>query len=335
MRLRRLALPAGILLVLAVFAVCLCTGVFAVPPGTVGRILLSPLTGDTAGFTAAERTAVLGLRLPRTLAAALVGAALALAGAAYQSMFANPMVSPDILGVTSGASVGASAAILIGAPLALVQLGAFAGGVVAVALTVGVAALVRSSRTTVLVLAGIVVGGFAGSLMSLVRILADPETTLAEITYWTMGSFARASLDDAAVLAPLMVLTAAVLVGLRHRMNVLSLGAREAATLGVDVTRLRVAVIVLSTLLAACSVCLAGPIGWVGLVVPHVARLIVGADNARVMPLALAVGAVFMMLVDLGARGISVHEFPVSMLTGLIGAPFFAVVLVRNFRRHA
>ena len=316
-------------LLLVLCLACLCVGKYALSPGECLQILF----GGRRGADPMDVNLLLGVRLPRTLAAVVVGAALALSGAVYQGIFKNPLVSPDFLGVSAGACVGAAIAILLSAAAALVQAFAFAGGILAVSLTLLIPRLLRSDSNIMLVLAGIIVSGMMTSILGFIKYIADPETQLAAITYWQLGSFAY--VDNHALLSvlPLSLIAAAVLVGLSWRINVLSLGEQEARSLGVNVPLLRGICIVCSTVLTAGAVCVSGTIGWVGLVIPHFGRMIVGSDNRTLLPAAMLIGGIFMLLVDTVTRIIGPAEMPVSILTGIIGAPFFAWLLYRQ-RMH-
>ena len=245
---------------------------------------------------------ILEVRLPRILGALLVGASLAVAGAAYQGIFRNPLVSPDLLGVSSGACIGAAAAILAGWGAFGVQGAAFAGGLGAVACTVTIPKLLKRDSTITLVLSGIIVGGFCGSILGLVKYLADPETQLPEIVYWQMGSLAKVDYGALASIAPVMVVSMTAVLVMRWRINVLSLGDHEAKALGVNLKVERGVVIFFATLLTASAVSLAGTIGWVGLVIPHLARFVVGPNASRSIPVACLMAAGFMLVVDTLAR---------------------------------
>ncbi len=328
------AIVAGtaVLLVL-VFMVALSVGRYHVPIADCFRILASHLFPVTPTWDDMSYAVVMTLRVPRSLAAVLVGGALALSGACYQSIFKNPMVSPDLLGVSSGACVGAATAILLGGGSLLIQAGAFFMGLLTVFATTMIARLVRNDSTTVLVLSGVVVGNLMSSIMNIIKSLADPDTELAEITYWTMGSFA--SIDRLSELLPVLptILIPVVLILLaRYRLNVLSLGDSEARSLGVDLRKTRGLFVVCSTLISASCVCLAGTIGWVGLVIPHIARMLVGADNKRMLPVAMLSGSVFMLVIDILCRTLSAAELHIGVLTGLVGAPFFIFLLVKQNR---
>lgn len=318
---------ALVVLLAAAVLVALCVGRYAVSPAEVAAILFG---GADADVSDASRSVVEVLRLPRVVAAVLVGAALALAGATYQGIFKNPLVSPDLLGVSSGACVGAALAIVLGMGMVAVQGMAFAGGIVAVGLTVAMPRLMRTQSTLSLVLAGVVTSGFMNALVGLLKYLADTQTQLPDIVYWQLGSLTKVGYDDLLLVAPVMVVAGAVLLLMGWRVNLLSLGERESRSLGVEVGRERMVAIVCSTLLTACAVCLSGTIGWIGLVVPHLARLVVGSDNTRVLPASALLSATFLLVVDTLSRTLTGSEIPLGILTGVIGAPCFAVLLVRN-----
>lgn len=320
------------LVLLFLIMVCLCVGKYSISAGDCLKILFGKIFRIEQSWSGMDENMLLGVRLPRTMAAVIVGASLALSGAVYQGIFRNPLVSPDFLGVSSGACVGAAAAILMSMPPGLVQTCAFLGGLAAVFLTVFIPRLMRSDSNIMLVLAGIIVGGAMSSILGFIKYIADPETQLAAITYWQLGSFAY--VDNTAVLGilPLSVTAAAVLLLMSWWINVLSLGEQEAKSLGADVRLLRGICIVCSTVLTAGAVCVSGTIGWVGLVVPHFGRMTAGSDNRILLPACCFIGGIFMLLVDTVTRIIGPAEMPVSILTGLIGAPFFAWLLYRQRR---
>ncbi|WP_238120659.1 MULTISPECIES: FecCD family ABC transporter permease [unclassified Xanthobacter] len=273
------------------------------------------------------------IRGPRILAATGVGAALATAGAAYQSLFRNPLVSPDILGVSSGAALGAVIGIFLALPVAGVEATSFAGGLLAVATVYGVAYLVRGHEPLlVLVLAGIVIGTLFSAGISILKVLADPYNQLPAITFWLLGSLAGVQAKELALLAPALVIGLLPLLLLRWRIDIMTLGEEEARALGVDARRVRLMVIGAATLLTATAVSIAGIIGWVGLVVPHLARLVVGPAFARVAPAAALGGGAFLLLVDTVARGASDVEIPLGVLTALVGTPVFLWLLATSRR---
>jgi len=273
---------------------------------------------------------VMGLRLPRILAAMIVGACLSLSGATYQGIFKNPLVSPDILGVTSGASSGAAIAILLNLTSGRIQLFAFIGGLLSVGLTLMIPRLLKSDSNIMLVLSGIIVGGLMSSILGLLKYIADPETQLASIIYWQMGSLSYVKMSSLISILPAVVISAATIIGMSWWIDIISLGDREAQTLGVNVKVIRNACVICSTLLTASSVCVAGTIAWVGLVIPHFARILVGSENTKLLPTAALLCAIFMTIVDTTARTVGTAELPLSILTGLIGAPFYAFLLYRR-----
>lgn len=319
------------LLVLTIL-LSLAIGRYSIPLSETAHILLSHILPIAQSPEEVESAVVLTLRLPRTIAAALVGAAMALSGATYQSIFKNPMCSPDLLGVTSGACVGAAIAILMNTGSVGIQLFAFIFGIVTVALTVAIPRLMRNDTTTVLILSGIVVGSLMSSIMNIIKFIADTDTELAEITYWTMGSFASVSLSDMLPVLPTIIIPVIIILLMRYRLNVLSLGDDEARSLGINLRATRGIFILCSTLITASCVCLCGTIGWVGLVIPHCARLIIGADNRRMLPVAMLLGGIFMLVIDILCRTLSAAELRIGILTGIIGAPFFIFILVKQSR---
>ena len=299
-------------------------GRYTIPPSDVIDTLLNNSQNEI------QHNIIFNLRLPRILAAILVGAALAVAGTTYQGIFRNPLVSPDILGVSKGACIGAAIAILMGAGMLGVQTFAFAGGLIAVLLTMNLPRLIQRDSTIVLVLSGIIVSGFMMASLGLIKYLADPETQLADIVYWQLGSLTKSNYDNLMILAPIIVLTTVVLLAMRWRINVLSLGDREAKLIGANIRFERGMMVCAATLLTASAVCLSGTIGWLGLVIPHLARLFIGDNNVKSLPMAALIGAIFLLMVDTLARNLYVQEIPLGILTGFIGAPFFAWVLIKQ-----
>ena len=299
-------------------------GRYTIPPSDVIDTLLNNSQNEI------QHNIIFNLRLPRILAAILVGAALAVAGTTYQGIFRNPLVSPDILGVSNGACIGAAIAILMGAGMLGVQTFAFAGGLIAVLLTMNLPRLIQRDSTIVLVLSGIIVSGFMMASLGLIKYLADPETQLADIVYWQLGSLTKSNYDNLMILAPIIVLTTVVLLAMRWRINVLSLGDREAKLIGANIRFERGMMVCTATLLTASAVCLSGTIGWLGLVIPHLARLFIGDNNVKSLPMAALIGAIFLLMVDTLARNLYVQEIPLGILTGFIGAPFFAWVLIKQ-----
>ena len=270
------------------------------------------------------------LRIPRIIAAILVGAALSVSGAAYQGVFKNQLVSPDLLGVSAGACVGAATAIIFDLSLFWIQIFAFGFGLAAVAITLAIPKMMGRASTLMLVLSGIIVSGLMGSIIGFLKYVADPETKLPDIVYWQLGSLAKLDSDNLIYVAPVMIICAILLIAMSWRINLLSLGDESAARLGVNVAFERAVIIICATLLTACSVCISGIVAWVGLLMPHLARMLVGANNIKSMPASIFMGAIFLLFVDTLARSISVSEVPLGVLTGFIGTVFFVWVLWRN-----
>lgn len=327
-------LLAAVLSLAVLVALSFSVGRFAVAPGDVLKALLAALSGGESGLAKNVEAVVLQVRGPRVLAAMAVGAALAGAGAAYQNLFKNPLVSPDILGVSAGCALGAGLAILFGLSIVAIQGLAFAGGIAAVSLVLAVGTWVRGRDPILtLILTGVVVGSLFGAGIALVKYLADPYNQLPAITFWLLGSFAGALPNDLAVALPVMLAGIVPLVLLRWRIDLLALSEDEARSLGLDVAKLRLAVIGCATLVTASAVAIAGVIGWVGLVIPHAARLLVGAGFARVLPLSLVLGAAFMLAVDTICRTVSATEVPPGVATAFVGTPVFILLLAATFRR--
>jgi iron complex transport system permease protein len=319
------------LLLLGTAVIAAGIGPYRIPPPDVLVTILRRAAGEPAIGPA--DTALFQVRLPRVLAAMLVGAALAAAGAAYQSLFRNPLVSPDILGVSTGAGLGAVAGILLGLPIAAIQFLGFAGGLATVVIVTMLARMLRGGGDVlVLVLAGIVIGALAGAGISLVKVLADPYDQLPAITFWLLGSIAAVTPADVAPVLPVVAMGLAPLILLRWRIGVLSLGDDEARALGIDVGRLRALVIAAATLITASVVAISGVIGWVGLMVPHMARLLVGPRFDRMLPASILLGAAFMVAVDTLARTAAPIEIPLGVLTAVIGGPAFVWLLARRRR---
>ena len=317
-------------------AFAMASGSFAVPAGDVARVLWSALAGGDAGVADNVRAVVLDIRGPRVLAALAVGAALAAAGATYQGLFRNALVAPDILGVSAGCALGAVFAIFMGLPALAVQAFAFVGGVAAVALVVAVAAWVRGhDRVLTLVLTGVVVGSLFAAGVAFAKSVADPYNQLPAITFWLLGSFAGVTSRDLAFALPLLAAAFVPLALLRWRVNVLSLADDEARALGVNVARERLWLIAAATLATSASVAIAGIVGWVGLVVPHAARMLGGAEFSRVLPMSALLGAAFMVLVDTVCRTLVSTELPPGVLTAFVGTPAFIALLAFTYRRGA
>lgn len=291
------------------------------------KILLSQVFPIEQTWTNTEETVVMNVRLPRIILAMLIGAGLSIAGASFQGMFANPLVSPDILGVAAGAGFGASIGILLFGNNIYTQLTALVMGMLAIGFTFLIGGFKREMPVFMLVLAGVVTSALFEALISLVKFMADPEEKLPSITYWLMGSLGTASYRDLMIAGPLILIGIIILYALRWRLNILSLSEEEAKSLGISVTKLKWLVIIGATLITASAVATAGIIGWVGLIIPHIARMIVGSNNQYVLPASISIGAMYLLLIDNLARSLTAAEIPLSILTAIIGAPFFAYLL--------
>lgn len=275
------------------------------------------------------------LRLPRILAAIMIGAGLAAAGAAYQGMFRNPLVSPDILGVSAGAGLGAVLGIYLDQSMLMIQLLAFGSGMLMVLLVCAIARLSQQRDPMLsLVLVGIALAALCGAGISLIKLLADPYSQLPSITFWLMGGLSGISLSDLQATMPLILIGLLPLFLLRWRMNLLSLPDDEAKTLGINVRQTRLIFIASATLLTAAAVSLAGIVGWLGLVVPHIARLMAGADFRQLLPTSMLTGAALLLFTDTLSRTLVDIELPLGILTACIGAPFFIFLLIRGQGRR-
>jgi iron complex transport system permease protein len=324
---------AALVVLVAGLVVALSVGRYPVALSDLLEVIAAKLTGRAADVPAGVENIIWQVRGPRVLAAALVGAALALAGTAFQGLFRNPLVSPDILGASSGAALGAVLGIFFSLGVLAIQALAFVGGLIAVAAVYSIGSAVRSrDPILVLVLTGVVIGALLGACVGLVKYLADPYNQLPAMTFWLLGSLAATSRADLIPLAGPVLVGGLVLVALRWRMNVMSLPDEEARALGIPTGRLRIAIVAAATLVTSASVATAGIIGWVGLVVPHLARTLVGPDFARLLPAAALIGAAFLLLIDTLARTAAAVEIPLGILTALIGTPFFIWLLASMSR---
>jgi iron complex transport system permease protein len=328
---RRAIVWAIVIFPLVVFILSLYVGPWHIPPLAVLRALLSPLLpGLKHGLPEGYLAAVLDVRLPRLILGFLVGGALAVSGASLQALFKNPLVNEYILGLSSGAAFGAAISLVLLGEVVPPQVLAFLFAVVAVLIVLSFAKA-SESPTVTLLLAGIIVSAFFSALLSLTEFFASPYS-LQALFYWLMGSLSRPGWNDLAVSGPLMAAGVAGLVLMRWRLNVLSMSDDEARTLGLDIRREKWLVIILTTVITASATAVTGIIGWVGLIVPHLVRMAVGADHRKVLPLSAALGASFLMLADDLARSPASFEIPVGIFTSLIGIPFF-VVLLRKARK--
>lgn len=316
--------------VLAIGVVSLGVGRYTVPLGDVWQILAGQVLAIDPTWSDSQERVVLLIRLPRVLLGMLVGAGLALTGAVLQALFRNPLVSPDILGVSAGASFGGAVALVLGlGSLALVG-GAAVFGFAALVLVFVVSRVDGASPVLMIVLSGIVVGAFFSALVSLATYLADPYTELPAIVFWLLGSLATASWSKVALCAVPVLVGATIMLALRWRINVLSLGDEDCRALGLRPERLRWLLLCLTAAIVAGTVAVSGGIGWIGLVVPHIARLWVGPDHRVLLPVAMLMGAGYMALIDMLARTATAAEIPLGVLTAVLGAPVFFVLLRRS-----
>lgn len=330
----RIIFKRAVLLALPVliFILSFTIGRYPISPGELFSVVAAKFLPLAQTWPATLDTVVFQVRLPRILAAVLVGAALATSGAAYQGMFRNPLVSPDILGASAGACFGAALAIFYSLNYAGIQILSFIFGLLAVSITYAVSSRISHESTLTLVLSGILIGTLFTSGTSLLKYMADPFDKLPAITYWLMGSLSSISSEDVlAVILP-MLAGGFILYLVRWRLNVLSLGEEEASALGLDTRKLKMIVILCATMMTSAAVSISGMIGWVGLLVPHLARMIVGPNYKALLPASIIIGGTYLLLVDDLARVMASVEIPLGILTSIIGAPFFIYLLMRSRR---
>ncbi|HEF8772764.1 MULTISPECIES: FecCD family ABC transporter permease [Providencia] len=324
-------------LLAAIFIICfiaaLINGKYSLTLNQLLSLLFSELGFQIAIEDPRHHTVFWQIRFPRTLAAIMIGGGLAIAGAAYQGMFRNPLVSPDILGVSAGAGVGAVIGIFLGQSLIYIQLAAFIGGLLTVTLVCLIARMARQHDPILsLVLVGVAISALCGSAISLMKILADPYTQLPSITFWLLGGLSSITQSDLLSALPIMLIGIIPLLLLRWRMNLLSLSDEEAKSLGINVSLIRGIFIVSATLITASAVSIAGIIGWIGLIVPHITRMIVGANFRYQLPVSMMIGAIMLLITDTLARSIASIELPLGILTSAVGAPFFLAILLQARR---
>ena len=329
----RLLLLCMLLLLLAAALFSFWIGYYPLTPRQVVLAFLSRL-GYEGEILPQAVTIFWSIRLPRILSAVFIGASLSVAGAAYQGMFRNPLVSPDILGVSSGASLGAAFAILNGAPNWAVQAAAFAGGVAAVAASYLISRKSAHSHTLSLVLTGSMIMALCNAGVTMIKYVADPNDVLQQITFWLMGSLTKTDMDAFLWSFPPMAAGLAVILLLRWQLNLLTLEEEEARSLGIHIRRYRLLFIAASTLLSAAAVCLGGLIGWVGLMIPHLARALVGVDYGRLIPASAMLGAGYLVLMDDLARSLLSMELPLGVVTSIMGAPFFVYLIIKKKERR-
>jgi len=319
-----------------VFIGSFAVGQYPVSPGELLHVFFGTIVGAPHTWPANVPLVLFDIRMPRILAGALIGAGLSVAGAAYQGLFRNPMASPDILGASAGAGFGAALAIFLGLGVAAVSASAFVAGLVAVGVAYAVSTRARGGPVLAMVLAGIMISSLFNAAVSYVKLVADPNNVLPAITFWLMGSLANVGYAQLLWAGVPVVVGGAVLVASRWQLNLLTTGEDEARSMGVNTRVMRLVIVAAATLITSASVAVSGVIGWVGLVIPHFSRMVVGDDHRVMMPVSMLMGASFMMLVDDLARSVTTAEIPLGILTAFVGAPFFLYLIVaRGKRREA
>lgn len=318
-------------LLVVVYLLSFLIGSVDLSVSTVVDIIRSSFMEVEAYWDGVLEQIVMGVRFPQITLSVLVGGALAVSGASYQTVFKNPMVSSDILGVSAGAGFGAALAMLNGCAWWEIQIAAFVCGAGAVLAAYCIGAVFGKQNMTILVLAGVVVSSFFQALISIIKTVADTDSVLPSITFWLMGSLNKGDNVDVAVVLPAVVVSMALLFVFRHKIDALSAGEDEAVAMGVNVRFVKAIVIVASTLMTACAVSVAGIIGWVGMVVPHMARAVTGASFSKLIASSFLIGGVFLLLIDDVVRS-SFADLPLGVLTALIGTPVFVFLLIRTRR---
>ncbi|EHL06731.1 iron chelate uptake ABC transporter, FeCT family, permease protein [Desulfitobacterium hafniense DP7] len=316
-------------LTVALFFGSFLVGRYPIPPQTVMDIILSQFLPIPQYWDSTLETVVMQVRLPRIALGILVGGALSVSGASYQTLFKNPMVSPDLLGVSAGAGFGAALAMINDGSWWQIQTTAFTFGMIAVIAAYIIAYVFGRQTITILILGGVVVSSLFQSLISIIKTLADTENQLPAITFWLMGGLGKGANQDVMLMLPAMVLSLALLFLFRNQINALAAGEDEAATMGVNVPLVKLIVICSSTLMTVCSVSICGIIGWVGMVVPHIARMLTGANYSKLVATSFFIGGVFLLLIDNIIRGVEGVELPLGVLTALVGTPVFVLLLSR------
>ncbi len=316
------------------FVVSLCVGRFSVPATRALELIWLGATDPWRELTTIDERIVLLVRAPRVVLAALAGAGLALSGAALQGVFRNPLVSPDILGISQGAAFGGALGIMLGVwGFPLISM-VFISGMAAVILVGLISRINGRSETITVILSGLVVSSMFSAVVSLLQFVADPNTSLPAIVYWLMGSFATATWERTLIAAPGLIIGGALLWMLRFRLNILSLDESEAQSLGAKTNRERWMVFGLIAVIVGSQVAVSGIIGWIGIVIPHASRLLVGHDHRALLPASVVLGAGFMVIIDTLARTATAAEIPLGVITALVGAPIFAMLLRNHYRER-
>lgn len=319
-----------IFLPIILFFISFLLGRYPISPVDVISTILCPVFPQLE-VSSTITTIVFEIRLPRIIAAILVGASLAMAGAAFQSIFKNPLVSSDLLGVSNGAGFGAALAIILSGSNVVIQLFAFIFGLISVSITYLISRAYKAGGILILVLSGVAISAFFNALISAIKFVADPDDKLPEIVYWLMGSLASVTMDKLVMILIPIVIGFAILLALRWHMNLLAMGDEEAQSLGLNPSRVRLLIIAGCTLLTSAAVSVSGVIGWIGLVIPHMTRMIVGPDNRILIPASLSLGASFLLLIDNISRVVISIEIPIGILTAIIGVPIFLYLLKKGY----
>ncbi len=322
-----------IILYIVVFILSFAIGRYPIEPLTLIKILLSKLFPIKQTWENQATIVVFNIRLPRIVAGSLIGASLSLSGYVFQTIFRNPMVSPDVLGTTSASGFGAALALLIEAPMLMVNLTSFCFGLISVLLVYLISNGVKHNQILGFVLGGIMISSLFSSFTSFVKLIADPNETLPNITYFLMGSLAGCTMKDVSMVIIPILLGMVTILLLSWKLNILSLPEEEARSLGVNTKAIRTILIIAAALIISSSVAISGVIGWVGLVIPHIVRMIVGSDSRKAVPSSIFLGAIFLVVVDTFSRMLTTSEIPIGILTSIIGAPFFLYLIIRQGRK--
>lgn len=312
--------------------VSLGVGRYFISPVGIVKVLLQGISGKSFGMDKNAVAVVFNIRFPRIASSLLLGAGLAISGQTFQMIFRNPLVSPDVLGTSTAASFGASLALLLGLTSVMVSLNAFFFGVLALVLIYAIASRTRREQTLSLILVGMIVSSLFSSATSFVKLIADPNNVLPAITYFLMGSLSGIGVTDLGLIAFPVLVSIAVLLVLSWKINLLSLSEDEARSIGVNTRLIRAIAIICATVITASSVAIAGNIGWVGLIIPHISRMLVSNDARYSFPSSVFFGASFLTLVDCISRAAATVEIPIGILTSFVGAPFFLYLLFREVR---
>lgn len=322
-----------VILFLALIVIILISfqlGRYPISPKMLFKSLISIVSNNTEAVPSEVLTVLLKIRVPRIVSAILIGAALSMSGSSYQALFQNPMVSPDILGASQGAGFGAALGLLMFASYQTTALYAFTAGITAVLIAYLISTKFKVDRILGLVLSGMMVGSIFSSMISFIKLVADPDNTLPAITYWLMGSLASIRNSDIKMVIIPIALGVGLTLSIRWKMNLLTMGEDEAKSMGVNTKLTRIIIIFASTLMTAACVSISGMIGWVGLVIPHFARMMVGNDYRYVLPASGLIGASFLLIVDNLARNLTTAEIPLGILTSFVGAPLFIYLILKR-----